>query len=228
MNVSVMRHELKYYIARPDAFWIAHQLSHLLSPDPHTKGQGVYHIRSLYFDDTFSSAFKEKLDGVMERDKFRIRFYNGDDSYIALEKKSKWGDLTNKQSVRVDRNFCDRVLAGEVDRLLDSDSPLIREFFLRIRTKALSPTVIVDYIRAPFFHPVSDLRITLDSDLQTGIWRQDMFSSTVTPVPVLQDDRVILEIKFNHIMPEHIDQVLRNVPRERMAISKFVLCSEML
>ena len=39
------------------------------------------------------AALREKLDGVSHREKFRLRCYNGDDSYLVLEKKSKVGGL---------------------------------------------------------------------------------------------------------------------------------------
>lgn len=228
MNGPVLRNELKFYISRPDAFWLIEQLSHVLSPDPHAGPTGLYKIRSLYFDTPMGSAMKEKRDGVMEREKYRIRFYNFDDSFIRLEKKSKRGDKTTKVSAPLDRATIDAILRGEIDSLLDSEHPLIREFFLRIRTRGLKPAIIVDYMRAPYLHPVSDLRITVDSCLESGLWNTDLFDKNLPTVPVLTDDRVILEVKFNQIMPDYIDRIIRCIPRERMAISKFVLCSESL
>ena len=52
---------------------------------------GKYYIRSLYFDNAADKALREKLDGVNNREKFRIRYYNHDTSLIHLEKKSRWG-----------------------------------------------------------------------------------------------------------------------------------------
>ena len=42
-----------------------------------------------YFDNVYDKAIREKIDGVNKREKFRIRYYDGDTSYIQLEKKSK-------------------------------------------------------------------------------------------------------------------------------------------
>ena len=55
----------------------AHRQGAVMARDAHTQ-QGVYRIRSLYFDNLADKALREKLDGVNGREKFRIRYYNGD------------------------------------------------------------------------------------------------------------------------------------------------------
>ena len=51
-------------------------------------GKG-YRVRSLYFDNYNDKVLREKIDGVNEREKFRLRLYNDDTSFIKLEKKVK-------------------------------------------------------------------------------------------------------------------------------------------
>lgn len=84
-----LRHELKHRITPSDALAIKSRLSLIATPDAHAK-DGVYFIRSLYFDNIKDKALREKLDGVPSREKFRIRYYNGVLSYIVLEKKSRY------------------------------------------------------------------------------------------------------------------------------------------
>ena len=43
---------------------------------------GQYHIRSLYFDDVYETALKDKVAGTDERCKYRVRIYNYNDSVI--------------------------------------------------------------------------------------------------------------------------------------------------
>lgn len=61
---------------------------------------GKYEIRSLYFDNLADRALREKIDGVNSREKFRVRYYNGDTSFILLEKKSKCSGLCSKVQLR--------------------------------------------------------------------------------------------------------------------------------
>lgn len=81
------RHEWKHQIRYGDLLALRSRLEAVMARDVHAK-QGVYHIRSLYFDNLEDKALREKLDGVNGREKFRIRYYNGDTSLILLEKRA--------------------------------------------------------------------------------------------------------------------------------------------
>ena len=82
------RHEWKIELSPLDLLVLRQRLRRVLQPDAHAV-DGRYLIRSLYFDTPEDRALREKLDGVSRREKFRIRYYNGDVSCIHLEKKSK-------------------------------------------------------------------------------------------------------------------------------------------
>ena len=91
------RHEWKHEISFGDLLTIRQRLQAVAKPDANAVN-GKYEVRSLYFDTPSDKALREKLDGVSRREKFRIRYYNGDLSIIRLEKKSKQGGLGCKQS----------------------------------------------------------------------------------------------------------------------------------
>lgn len=86
------RHEWKHEITYSDRICIRQRLRAIAGPDPHAIN-GIYEIRSLYFDNLYDKALREKVDGVNRREKFRIRYYNGNTDYITLEKKSKLNGL---------------------------------------------------------------------------------------------------------------------------------------
>lgn len=83
------RHEYKYQISYADYYTLRSRLRTVMRQDAHAGTEGTYRIRSLYFDNLFDKALREKLDGVDNREKFRIRYYNNDVSFIRLEKKIK-------------------------------------------------------------------------------------------------------------------------------------------
>ena len=107
------RHEIKYMINPADAAAIKANLSAVAGIDRHAAKDGSYTIKSLYFDDPLDSALHEKLDGVNERRKYRIRYYNGDLSFIMLECKQKRDG--------VGRKLQERLTADEVRRIMDGD-----------------------------------------------------------------------------------------------------------
>ena len=85
----IYRSEIKHEITPADKFAIISSLRAVARPDPHAGPDGRYRIRSLYFDDWRDRALREKLDGVSEREKFRLRLYESGD--VHLEKKVKRG-----------------------------------------------------------------------------------------------------------------------------------------
>ena len=109
------RHELKYYINRGDYEILSRRLRSCIQQDENAiKSGGEYFIRSLYFDSPFDDALWEKLSGVDERDKFRIRIYNGQDDVIKLECKHKEGSYIAKQSIRLSRAECEKPHKGRI------------------------------------------------------------------------------------------------------------------
>jgi hypothetical protein len=88
-----LRHELKHYINNFDYYALRSRLKAVARYDPHSGDDGKYRVRSLYFDNLNDKALREKIDGVNNREKFRIRYYNDDTSFIKLEKKSKINGL---------------------------------------------------------------------------------------------------------------------------------------
>ena len=157
---EIKRHEIKYIISLREAELLKYRLRAMLRPDPHVRADGSYFIRSLYFDDTDYRAYHEKIAGVKERTKYRIRFYNMDDSRITLEKKSKDGDFSGKESVRISRELAEAFLTG--GEALRETEGLGREL-ARLRQNGWKPAVLVDYVRYPFVYPTGNVRVTIDT-----------------------------------------------------------------
>lgn len=217
------RHELKYYINPAEIEALRMRLFPVMELDTHCR-RGPYAIRSLYFDDAYDSAYHDKVDGVMNRDKYRIRIYNNSDSVIFLERKRKAGDLIQKSSVRITRRLAERLIEGDPRGLQTSQNELLKDMFVQMRTKLLRPRVIVDYMREAFVHPVEDVRVTLDMQLKTGVNSVDIFNPRILTVPPLDRDVEILEVKYNRCLPGHINGLLHGLVAERSAISKYVIC----
>ena len=116
------RHEIKHEITRSDLIAIRQGLRAVAKADPHAEG-GRYHIRSLYFDNLYDKALREKIDGVDMREKFRIRFYNLDPSLIHLEKKSKRNGLGTKYSCTLSAEEAEEGPAPEAEPGTDGEDP---------------------------------------------------------------------------------------------------------
>lgn len=61
-------------------------------------------------------GLREKTDGVNNREKFRIRYYGSDTSFMRLEKKSKIGGLCSKESTPITAEECRRIMDGDTEK----------------------------------------------------------------------------------------------------------------
>jgi len=219
------RHELKYYIHYHEYHILRNKLKAILERDHYSDKNGNYHVRSLYFDDAYNSCLFEKLSGVERRKKFRIRIYNLSDKTIKLECKRKVGSLIAKDVIHISRDEYESLLKGEYDFLKKSSGFLYHDFYRSLKHNLYRPIVIVDYIREAFVAPfnLSRIRINFDKELQTGVNKTDLFDKHLTTMNLVERPRVILEIKYESFLPEHLKQVLQVGAADRCAISKYTI-----
>lgn len=218
------RQEHKYRISLRNMELLRTRLRCFMQPDKNADRDGGYWIRSLYFDDRNYTAFRDKLDGVKERSKFRMRFYNFNDSYIVLEKKERSGDLCRKSTQRISRELAERIANGQRS---GGGSVLLDEFDMSV-SQGLHPVMLVDYHRYAFSSSVSNTRITLDSHLQTPVHELDFFNKNLPEFPVFEDQEALIEVKFDHFVPPYIAEFLEGVPKVKIAVSKYTRCLSML
>ena len=216
------RHEWKHEISYADLLAIRQRLRAVAESDPHAEG-GRYLIRSLYFDNLDDKALREKIDGVNLREKFRIRYYNGDTSVIHLEKKSKRAGLGTKFSAALSREEAQSIVDGRLDWMMDSGRPLVQELYCKMRYQGLCPKVIVDYTREPFIYRPGNVRVTFDYDIRTGLSCTDFLNSDCVTIPA-GDAPILLEVKWDAFLPAIIRDAVQTPGRHAEAFSKYAQC----
>lgn len=218
----IFRHEWKHIISLADMVILQGRLPTLMQPDPHAI-EGKYEIRSLYFDDPTDKALREKLDGVNRREKFRIRYYNGDTSLIHLEKKSKTGGLCSKQSVVLQREEAQAVADGDYAWMRQSTDPLVTEFYSKLLSQQLRPKTIVDYTREPYLFSAGNVRVTIDYNIRTGLQCTDFLNPACITIPA-GSAPIILEVKWDAYLPDIIRDAVQLSGRSFCAFSKYAAC----
>lgn len=218
------RHELKFKISNSAAEILKQKLSLILDKDKNAYyDDGSYLIKSLYFDDRDSSSYYEKMDGVLYRKKYRIRMYNDVDTFIRLEKKMKHNNYTAKEQMLISKEIYSKILNGSVDDI-ENPTGLLLEFITNYKNKGLVPSVIVEYHRTAFIYPISEVRITFDSNIQSSLYNYDLFNTSYPRYNVDEEGKQVLEVKFNEVLPLHIANILNDIPSCREAVSKFAIC----
>lgn len=145
-----LRHEWKHRIDTAGLLALRARLGAVLQRDPHALG-GSYQVRSLYFDNLAGKALREKLESVNHREKFRLRFYNGDLSLLVLEKKTKTNSLCGKAQTPLSVEEARALLEGRHQEL-GASSPLLGELRRKMGSQGLRPKAIVEYTREPFLY----------------------------------------------------------------------------
>lgn len=216
------RHEWKHEITTSDMITLRHRLNAVCRSDPHAK-DGKYYIRSLYFDTPTDKALREKIDGVNIRDKFRIRYYNGDTSFIHLEKKSKLNSLCRKTQTKLTAEQAQKIVDGDIEWMERSRDGLILDLYHCMRGQCLQPKTIVDYTREPFIYPAGNVRVTLDYNIRTGLLATDFLNTECVTIPA-GDAGIILEVKWDEFLPSVIRDAVYLEGRRSAAFSKYAAC----
>ena len=216
------RHEVKHIISPGDAAAIRANLTAVAELDPHAREKGCYCIRSLYFDDPLDTALHEKLDGVNERKKFRIRYYNDDLGYIMLECKIKRDGVGSKPQERLTKDEAERIIRGDINWMAASGRPLLVLLYADMKTRQLRPKTVVQYKRVPFVYAPGNVRVTIDWDIRTGPPGEFLNPEGFT-LPV-EDNVMLLEVKWDEYLPSVIRRAAALRSKTPSAFSKYAAC----
>lgn len=231
MKPKKNRREIKYQLSYAEYLVIKNRLSLLLDYDKHA-GEKGYFVRSIYFDDIKETAYQEKVAGVFDRRKYRIRTYNNDTAYINLECKEKYNRWIVKNAARIDESTCEALLNGHVSVLDNRCESVLKDFYCAAKESGLHCKITVDYHRDAFVYPASNLRITFDKNLRasglTGFSVVVPKNKEELSIPIYQNNSVIMEIKFDEFMPEIIRSVIPHETGKSLSISKYRMCMSVL
>lgn len=190
--------------------------------DDHAR-DGTYFIRSLYFDNLYDKALREKIDGINCREKFRLRYYDFDTSLIHLEKKSKRSGLGCKQSTAVTKEQVKALIDGDLSWMVGSEDPLVQELYSKMVWQGMRPKTIVDYTREAYVYGPGNVRVTMDYDIRTGLSSVDFLNPACVTIPA-GDSGAILEVKWDAFLPSVIRDAVQLTGRHTSAFSKYAAC----
>ncbi len=217
----VWRHEEKYILPLPEVTAVRSKIQNLLETDKFHR-DGRYLIASIYFDDYRFSAVREKLAGLSEHTKYRIRTYNGDKSRIMLEKKIKKGIMTQKLSSIIDEETFLDIMSGAPDIRADETA---RQIYTEMRTKGLKPACLVKYERQAFTLETLDIRVTFDSKISYLPPEAKYLLNPDMPggIPAIAPTDTVMEVKYNRYIPYDVRK-LTSVYEMQSSFSKYAAC----
>ena len=217
--LSVLRSELKYWISYSDSLLLQAELSRLLMPDGYSQ-DGFYRVKSLYFDSIGQKDYIEKLEGVEQRRKIRMRIYDENTDTVKLECKQKSGALQHKESLLVSRQDALRYMEGDYGSLLEYPEETAWRLYCDMTLGCYRPVVIIEYERCAYMYGEYNTRITIDRHVRSSELSLDLFEKDL-PWMNTVEDAVILEVKFNEKLIEPIKQILAKYHLVNVSVSKY-------
>lgn len=218
------RHELKYQVSAAQIEMIRNRINHLLPADKHAGPDGIYNIRSLYFDDIYNRCYYENENGTDPREKFRIRIYNHSSDRITLECKRKERGKTHKTSCPLTLEQTKWLMAGKVLPNIAQQPPLLQKLTMQMLSRGLRPVVIVEYDRVPYVYSNGNVRITLDCNIMSSTAIGQFLDDQIPRRLIMPMGQQLLEVKYDEYLPDFIYRNLQLQNLRQTAFSKYYLC----
>ena len=230
LKLHFQRFEFKYILNKEQEAAIKKRIAPYVVPDPFTRAtrNGLYEVRSLYYDSPGFYYYHEKIDGVKKRKKVRLRTYrnNGEyEPYAFFEIKRKYDAVILKD--RFIMSVADYRKLIENDDFHDTESSqdqnrkdIIKEFEWEAHLRSIVPKVLVVYDREPYLGRYNaNFRVTFDTNIR-AIENDNLFYPGNDFVEVCP--RIgVMELKFTGTLPFYVYEVIKEFNLERFPYSKY-------
>lgn len=233
-RMQTNRRELKYIIDEPRANGIREFIRRRLILDEfaNPKYNNAYMIHSLYLDNDQLALCNATLEGLKNRFKLRIRFYDHNpDHPIFFEIKSRINDTILKERTAVHRSSFSRLIAGHFPQRSDLIKYTVKnqmalERFCMLRDKLQAKgKAFVSYFREAYVSPHDDsVRVTFDTQLTASAYNDGLVFTPLDSWLQPKVNGVVLELKFTDRFPQWMGDLTRAFNLERGAMAKYVHC----
>jgi hypothetical protein len=236
MSSPMARLEYKYLLPSSRLEEVRRLILPHVEMDPYSqlRPSNDYTVRSTYWDTPALDFYEEKLAGLMERKKLRIRSYDEspDHARVFLELKRKTGNAVEKNRSLLPYGNCSALFAtGDVDRYVPcgndglSSHENAKRFLYFVHTLMLRPCIHTIYEREAYFSKFDHrLRITFDKRLRyrSCTTMQSMFQDSC--VEYALTNQFVLEVKTNTGIPMWLGRMLSRLDVVHEAVSKYAIC----
>jgi hypothetical protein len=231
-RLQSQRFELKYRISEEVALMVRNFVSSYLQIDEYgaTRPQLSYPVHSLYLDSDDLRIYWETINGIKNRFKLRIRFYESrPKAPVYFEIKRRMNNIILKQRAAVHREAVEVILAGQLPdpaHLVSHDPRhlvALQRFSELMQRYEAKPKLHVAYIREAWISPHNNaVRVTLDRHVFDDPEPTAQLSSEmVEPVAVFGRD-VILELKFTDRFPDWFRHLVQVFGLQQGSAAKYV------
>ncbi len=218
------RHEFKYISPEYILSSLEQRMDALMFRDKNAGEDGVYAIRSIYFDDIYNTCYTENENGTDPREKFRIRIYNCSKERITLELKQKVNGMCLKTSCTVPLKTLDLIISGGIPDFTVETPYLLKKLICQMQFRGLHPVEIVAYERTPFIWRDGNVRVTFDRNLRGSSDISGFFDENAPFRSIFAQGTNMMEVKFDELLPDFINEACQTGLLQWSSFSKYYLC----
>jgi len=218
--IDVTRNEKKYLISMATMMNIDSMLGIIMKEDENNGSNG-YIVRSLYFDDLSDRDFEDKVDGLDNRQKIRLRIYDPNSNYCKLELKEKSGLNQRKRSLTVNKEQAYALINRDFSVLKNFKEPLAKWLYVFMTVNCYYPKCIVEYRRKAYIHDANNIRITFDTNIKATELSHDIFDDNLNLYPITSIGENTLEIKYDNFLFSHIKEIINDYNLFQLSNSKY-------
>lgn len=227
------RHEKKYLVPIEKIDALRSRFAPFLIPDIFSETKTIhpeYVVRSIYFDTHQTVSYFEKIEGLRDRKKFRIRGYGSDamNAKVVLEIKRKVEDRVTKNRAFLDFTKAQQLLKdGDLSKVFDNslkkDAEDASRFMFNIKRYNLAPKTLIVYQREAYHGRFdSGVRVTFDKNIKhkDNPKVEGLFSNF--GLKKMWRGNFILEVKyFDGEMPSWAKSIIQEFSLRNDALSKY-------
>ena len=217
-RMQQQRFELKYLITEEMALKVRDFVRSYLDFDEYSVGKPnfSYPVHSLYLDSDDLKLYWETINGIKNRYKLRLRYYDTNPkSPVFFEIKRRMNNCIMKQRGGVRQQYVGYLLSGQLpqEEHLLSKAPkqmiALQRFCELMNRIHAKPKVHIYYMREAYVSDDDNVRVTIDRKVY-GEANLDYTIKTEMHNPALSfANQVILELKFTNRFPDWFRELVR-------------------
>ena len=212
------RYELKYLLTRQQKAKILEAMEPYMALDQY----GRTTIRNIYFDTDNYRLIRHSIEKPAYKEKLRIRSYKKakPSSTVFVELKKKYDSVVYKRRMSLSEAEALDWVCGKMHCKAETQISDEIDYFLHYY-ETLHPVVFLSYEREAYFcKDGGDFRVTFDDNI---LCRQEDLSleSDVWGTPILEEGKVLMEIKCSGGIPLWMAHVLSQEHIYKTSFSKY-------
>ncbi len=219
------RKEEKYIVTKEVYENIIRDSANKIIADEYSKNNSFYQICNIYYDTEDNNLIRTSLQKPEYKEKIRLRSYGtpSKNSFVFLEIKKKFKGCVYKRRTTLKLHEAYKFAAtGNIGEIKEYMNPqIMQELSYSIKNYKIQPKVFLSYERRAFFGAENpEFRLTFDKNIISR--REDTnLEYGVFGERVIDEDKMIMEVKYSERMPLWFIAILRKYNLEKTSFSKY-------